>query len=347
VHERHRASLRSCGRGAPLNRLQAFLEANHERLGLEQYGLAAPATYVLVTPRFRASRHVVFLVLPQGSPWPALVAKIPRLEGDIDGLAREHAGLAAADAAPELARTIPRVVAFDRNEPLLLETALRGRPLMGRDFRRSGERLVPPVVDWLVGLPRTTGDEGDFHRLLEEPLQRAGQRLGGPVVGLVARTLELVAPLRSSPLPLVLEHGDLSEPNVILLNDGSIGFVDWELSEPRGLPANDLFFYLVYVAFAWSGATALEQQLAAVREAFFSRDQRARQVAVEYARRFGMPSALLTPLFVATWARYTAGLLDRLADGRVRQETADWLTANRFYKLWELAVAWADELEWR
>lgn len=342
MREPHRPSARRHGDGA-LNRIEVFLEANRERLGLEQYGLREPASYVLVTPRFRASRHVVFLVLPRESAEPALVAKIPRLKRDTGGLAREYAGLTAAQKAPVLAGTIPQIVAFE--ESLLVETALQGAPLTRSDVRRLAN-LVQTVVDWLLALPRVLGHEVDYSRLLEAPLRRVSEELGGTETELVERTLKLVAPLRGASLPLTLEHGDLSEPNLIRLDGGRVGLVDWELSEPGGLPAHDLFFFLAYVAFARTRAASSDEQVAAVHDAVVAPDGWARPVAVDYARRAGVPRALLGPLFVATWARYFAGLLERLGRGGLRPETAEWLVANRFHALWRLAVEHADGLEW-
>lgn len=59
-----------------------------------------------------------------------------------------------------------------------------------------------------------------------------------------------MAPLRSMQLPLVFEHGDLSYPNLLLLPTGEPGVLDWELANPDGLPACDLFLFLTYVAFS-------------------------------------------------------------------------------------------------
>jgi hypothetical protein len=71
-----------------MNILRDFLAANRERLEPERYGVAGGNPFVLLTPRFAASRHVVFLVLARGSSTPTLVAKIPRVRGDSSGIER-------------------------------------------------------------------------------------------------------------------------------------------------------------------------------------------------------------------------------------------------------------------
>ena len=54
--------------------------------------------------------------------------------------------------------------------------------------------------------------------------------------GLVERTLDALRPLRDAGLPLVLEHGDTSHPNLLLRRFGDLAVVDWELANPDGLP---------------------------------------------------------------------------------------------------------------
>jgi aminoglycoside phosphotransferase len=341
VHERHRPG--SPGGGGLLNQVQAFLQANASRLGLARYGVTGETSCILLTPRFRASRHVVFLLLPAGSEDPGLVAKVPRLGGDVAGLLRERDGLAAAQAHSGAGASIPRLLAFDKERSLLVESAIPGRPLGARDVRR-GDEWICTVVDWLVDLPRTQPRDDDYERLVERPLQRFARELGGADAELVERTLELLAPLRSSMLQPVVEHGDLSEPNLIRSKAGGLGVVDWELSEERGLPLHDLHFFLAYVAFARARASTADRCAAAAHDAFVARDGWARPFIRDYAHRVGVPQPLLARLFVATWARYAGGLLARLAEGPVAPETAAWLRENRFYALWRLAVRHAGEL---
>ena len=163
-------------------------------------------------------------------------------------------------------------------------------------------------------------------------------------------TWELVSPLRDMALPLAFEHGDLSHPNIMLLKDGRPGVVDWELAEPHGLPAYDLFFFLTYVAFASHNARKRGDHLAAFQAAFFGRAAWARPYVAAYARRLQLPAHALTPLFVLTWARYMTSQLMRLdggrSEGRLATETAGWLRANRYYALWRYAVANAQALVW-
>jgi len=79
-----------------MNTVLEFLEANWQRLHLEPYGLeAGRMSCIILTPRFRASRQVVVLVLPRHQPQAALVAKLPRLPETRASLAMEAANLQA------------------------------------------------------------------------------------------------------------------------------------------------------------------------------------------------------------------------------------------------------------
>lgn len=147
------------------------------------------------------------------------------------------------------------------------------------------------VADWVVELSRADRDtaaraDESYERLLEKPLRRFGAVLPEDS-DLVERTLELVRPLREGHVPPVFEHGDLSHPNLIRLADGRVGVVDWELAEPRGLPAHDLCFFLAYAAFARGPAGTTDQQLRAFDEAFFGPDAWARPLLEGYADRTG------------------------------------------------------------
>lgn len=344
-----------------MNAVLSFISANRERLGLEQLGVSLPLLSILLTPRFRASRHVVMLLLPEGSSDPALVAKMPRLRGDSEGVERERAVLTLAqDRGPDGMAGVPRVVAFEEvgERPLLLETALVGVPMTPEQVRRRPAESIGVVLAWLEQLPRSdaTLDQQSYVRLLDQPLRRF-RRVFTPdgAADLVDRTLELVEPLGAQPVPWVIEHGDLSHPNLLWLRDGTVGVVDWELGERHGLPGHDLFFFLNYVATALSRAGTSERQVRAFHEAVIDRRGWARESVTAYADRLQLDRALLPSLLVACWARATTRLLERLLGSDAESppeggdsgsasvptltpQLADWLRGDRHYALWRHAV---------
>jgi aminoglycoside phosphotransferase (APT) family kinase protein len=275
----------------------------------EPLGRIERASCILLTPRFRTSRHVIGLLVPEGADEPTLVLKMPRVPGDSGGLAREAAVLRAVHKAlPGISKTVPRIVAFEEGDrPVLVETALAGRLLKPAMLRSEPARHLDAVVAWLIGLatPRNDMEPGWYEHMLERPLNELAESLPLPAdeVDLVQRTLELVEPLRAAEVPEVIEHGDLSHPNLIWTGENQVGVVDWELAEEHGLPLHDLAYFLTYATFALRRATDTTAQVAAFHDAFFARGGWARARVEAYARDLALDPELLPPLFVSCWAR--------------------------------------------
>jgi aminoglycoside phosphotransferase len=335
-----------------VNAILSRVDALRDRLQLDDLAVGEDTSCVILTPRFRTSRHIVALLIPSGATEPSLVVKIPRLPGDEDGIAREARVLTALqERSPEAGRSVPRVVAYaDGDRPLLVETALVG-PLLTRNVLRANPtRHIDEVVRWLISLPSQIGDGLSFERLIGEPLslfaasfpEAASER------DLVARTFEIVEPLRDARLPHVFEHGDLSHPNLIVLPSQRVGVVDWELAEEEGLPLHDLSFFLAFATLALRPAPAAEGYTKVFSEAFFGRSAWARARISAYADGLELGHSLLTPLFVACWARYTARLAVRIGADRSSMggESAAWVRQNRYYQLWSHTLDNLRNLVW-
>jgi Phosphotransferase enzyme family len=300
-----------------VNAVAAYLRRNEVELGHAPSCSIERLSCVLVTPRFRASRHVVMLFLEPGRGEPLVVAKIARLLDDRGSLAREAANLRAVQASRAAGfDTIPRLIALDSiaGRATLIETALPGRPIDPGTIRRRLVAAVDAVTTWLDELQTpdpTRLDDSWFGRLLEQPLERLAS-LCAPAseeLQLARRTLDLLEPIRHERVPLVIEHGDLSQPNLVWLPDGRAGVVDWEFAEPEGLPLLDLSFFLNYAATAAAGARTEAEAVAAFHRAFVGRDTWCTRALCAYASRLRIPERLMTPLFVASWARYAAKMI--------------------------------------
>jgi hypothetical protein len=148
----------------------------------------------------------------------------------------------------------------------------------------------------------------------------------------------------------VFEHGDLSHPNLLRLHGGGLGVLDWELADPRGLPAQDLFFFLTYVAFARERVRDAADHLRAFDAAFFGARAWARPFVRAYAEALRIPAELLSPLFLLAWLRHLARLVERLAaptaGGPLAPDTVRWLRENRYYALWRHTLRGLDRLDW-
>jgi aminoglycoside phosphotransferase len=272
----------------------AYLDAHREELDLDGLGVPPAPGCVVLTPRFPRSRHVITLVFGERGRRPMLVAKTPRLADDADRLAHEAAMLEAADrATAQGAATAPVLLAFDSSPrwPLLLETALPGRPISPAALRRDPLGTIGRVAGALGALAEATArmaPPGWYGSLIEEPLTALAAGGTAATAELVRTTLGVLEPLRGARLPLVLEHGDVSHPNLLLLPDGRIGLLDWERARDGGLPVSDLMFFLAYAA----RARRQERQ-----DAFSGTRGWAIDHLVEYADRLGLRRDQL-PLFM-------------------------------------------------
>lgn len=294
--------------------LSKFLFEPRIRAKLEQAGISEPASIVWLTPQDATSNSVIALVLGHQSSEPAVIIKIPRLpEGD-DAIAREAATLQAIHRASTHA-TIPAVLAVEvyRGRQVLLETALVGETISPDEIRRDPQRCIAGTLSWLAELPTAPPRSDAFERLVERPLLELSDGLApdAPEIELVARTLEVLEPLREAALPTVAEHGDLTNPNLIRLRDGRIGVVDWELGEIDGLAGSDLCFFLGYIAQTVRRARS-SRELTAAFDAAFRPGGWAWDPLRLYARGLGIEPVALEAVLLASWARYTARLAARI-----------------------------------
>jgi hypothetical protein len=338
----------------PSSLVHAFLEERSALLGLSGEAAQPGASFVALTPRFRNSTHLIFLLLPRGGREPVLVAKVPRSDGPSaksEGEARRLSQIQSA--RPGGFDSIPRLLAFEafRGHPILLETALQGRPMNRAMVRAQTEGCCAIALEWLLEVQRATRrdhEPGEIERSIVRDL--ADLEAAFPEdADLVRKTRDRMAPLAQSGLPLVLEHRDLSHPNLLVDDRGKLAVLDWELAELRGIPALDLFFFLSYVARALRGALSNAAAAAAVDQAFLGSDGWARAQVRRYALALELPLDTLTPLFVAGWVRQVNGLMARLADGNpsgLHGELAASVRQDWRFLAWRAAVERSDALDW-
>ncbi len=234
--------------------------------------------------------------------------------------------------------------------PMLVETGLGGSLLDPAAVRRDRTAAVDGLVEWIAGLPvdepptrevpaseRVATALGHVHRISRSASTE-------PDLGsLVGRTRKVVAALDGAALPRVFEHGDPAHPNLLRLDDGRIGAVDWERGQPDGLPLHDLTIALAYVAAAARGATTSTDQADAFRGAMTEPDPWVRDALDHEAARHGIDVALRPALVVAAWARSAGWLAERLVPrGPADEGTATWLLDDRSVALWRVALDLAE-----
>ena len=313
---------------------------------------------LLRTPRFRASSHVLFFVFSRRQKQPILIAKTPRLAGDLAALEREAANLQRlAATCPKAHAAAPRLVAYRdwHGSKLLLQSVVPGRPMSPAVVRRAPDDCARKVMHWITDLhfdsrSFTTGPSGSVRQTIDGSLGFLQEAFPASeeLRRMLESTRERVEPLATQVLPRVFAHGDLSSPNILMDDAGRIGVVDWELADPAGLPAADVFFFLTYIAFARSDATNTQNQVSSFGDAFFGSPAWARDQVMEYAKALGLSSRSLRPLFLLTWVRYVESLVMRLrqeSNGDVTEELRQWLTTNRYFALWKYTLEHWKELD--
>lgn len=342
-----------------MNSILTYLKNNAQQLDLEKFGEPQRMSSTILTPRFRASSHVIVFVRFGDNSEPALVAKVPRLPGDHARLEKEATMLEAAHGWHNGGfDSIPRVVAFEEygHHKMLIETALVGRAMNPVFVQNNLDLSLKTGMKWLLDFHSATrhrveNTENWFARQVDSPVHLIEKALDltPNEQKLIVRMRELVAPLRHTDLPVVVSHNDFSHPNIMLCADNGLGVVDWELADADGLPAFDLFFFLKYIAFARNDARTNEIYVRAFREAFFGETAWAKPHLARYCEALKLDAGLLPPLFVLCWLQYVAGLISRLADGadaggKLDDKTAAWLRENRYFVLWRETIENSDKL---
>jgi Phosphotransferase enzyme family len=332
--------------------IEEVLRRHRAALGLDERRLQGMRASVL-TPRFTTSRHVVGMVSGAHGR-PELVVKVPRRPGDDSGTKREAyvLGLLAGSGvgAPGLVGLVEH-----EERAVLVETVVQGVELDPARVRRDPEAAVAAGVAFVAALPVTRPAEanaGWYERTVERPLRSLVELVGddgGDVAALVERTHAVLAPLRDVPLPAVLEHADLSHPNLFLAEDGSLQVIDWERADEHGVPGHDLVFLLAHLGEARRGAWTREGQREAFDATFVGPDAWGRPLLTDHLSARGVDPALLPQLVVTAWARSSATLVERLvpaglppaADGG--RPTPEQLRAavagDRDVALWRHALA--------
>jgi hypothetical protein len=194
----------------------------------------------------RSSGKVVEFLFADGDSAPRAVVKMARTPESGPGLEREAATLRFLAARPSGVAGIPR--ALFSSSGIVVETVLPGLPLAALIDRASYRSLATEATSWLANLAGSDdGTRGGGARLVDQTLEEFSSRfdsvLDPGILRAAEQSLAKLPPLRS-----VCEQRDFSPWNVLVTSEGSLSVLDWESSDPHGLPALDLIYFLTYLA---------------------------------------------------------------------------------------------------
>ncbi len=268
-----------------------------------------PQHWLLVTPHFAASRHVVLIADDGVSPAPARVSKVARTVGD-RGIADEARVLrAVAAAGANEAIRIPELLgeASLDGHPALVESWVTGDPLDPRRVRARPQAITERIVAWLRELVRGEARlEGErWQRLVAAPLERLDRLARATQLAaageLAAHVRASVQQLHGATVPVAIEHGDLGHPNLLVTRSGEIGVIDWELGRTDGLAMVDLVFFLGWVVGAIARSETQDEHAAALDRSLISGRDWPRQVLLAEGARLGLDADAVDRLALLCW----------------------------------------------
>jgi hypothetical protein len=208
--------------------LDWITELDWRALGWCRPVLPEPLVY-LGTPGPR--RKAVVHLIDVASHACELIVKVPMTEGAKAAI--EHEAETLFELQHQGFEAAPRLVAFDADRCVSSQTVVRGV--------RCGMTLTREVAELLrsLALPGETITLREVVSPLEKKMDCV--ELGTADAAAVSRALQEVDD--PSELPAVRTHGDFAPWNIRLQN-GSAALVDWEDSEPRGLPFHDVYHFV-------------------------------------------------------------------------------------------------------
>jgi hypothetical protein len=213
------------------------------------------------------------------------------------------------------------------------------RPENSRDFALK-------VTDWLGELPGSVAPRPPttwWNRLIEPVLTGFEESFGSVVdSAMLQETKDALATFGA--LPLVCEQRDFGPWNVLVTADRELAVLDWESSEPEGLPVLDLIYFLSYLAFLVDGIFRRNGALRPdrVRDSYrmaldpstFLGSVRSECLA-RYASHIGLDSDALRPLGLLVWLIHSRSEYKHFAADAAGRPERETLRRSLFVSLWE------------
>ncbi|HEX6788611.1 MAG TPA: hypothetical protein VF091_05150 [Gaiellaceae bacterium] len=294
-------------------------------------------SWILLSGGRRTINKVVGLPVVEPAKRPEVVVKFARSAIEDDSLQHEFEVLRAVEVARPSQPGIPKAVFLERRAGRLAlgETALQGEPLIWRLNGGTLDRFCALVGDWVVGLVDTgRTHDGDWRRrLVDEPLDRFAHDYASVVN---AEELQRArAELASLPaLPVTCEQRDCAPWNVLLAGD-TVSVADWESSEPSGLPALDLVYFLTNAALVADGVLDTGPVAPGYLESI---DSLAHHVS-RYCERIGLDEAMLPTLRLLCWTIHARSEAIRFELDAAGPPPAEALERGVFLALWRAELA--------
>lgn len=278
--------------------------------------------YAIAPPRGYRSQKVLFFLYREGSSEADLVIKLTQDRAFNDRLSNEAAALNRLSGSRTVAPgTIPEVLFAGEVAGLtvIAETALRGEPFRARSSGLATCEFAGQALDWIVEFGKQSAEPGtrsDWSATLTNLVnQFVGFYRPDPAQQRQLHSLvDTVVGSDQFP-PTVFQHGDPGNWNLLVMQNGQVGFLDWESAESQGAPLWDLFIFIKTYA-AWSARRAGRRYTADVFEEQLLRDSPYRRMLIDHTARYceqvGVSPETVDALFVFCWVYQSLKELGRL-----------------------------------
>ncbi len=289
----------------------------------------------------RSINKVILYLFAAGEAIPQRIVKLPRTPEAVPALIHEAHILQALHARKSEAATGAPSVLFLREINgwvALGETTVFGQPLYSVLNSQNAQSLAMKVTDWLASLvvDGPGAPRADWWVRLVEPALNDFELAFGPVLDdfVVPKCRKILDHLGD--LPQAFEHRDCSPWNLLVTSSGGLAVLDWESAEQNGLPAMDLIYFLVYLAFFMDGAMNNENFIESYRRACNPTTLTGRLQAAcqqRYIESIGLDPAALLPLRLLTWLIHSRSEVRHMSADEGGSPQLATLHRSLFYRL--------------
>ncbi|MEM7114369.1 MAG: phosphotransferase [Chloroflexota bacterium] len=273
------------------------------------------------------TRKVIFFLFDQAADEPKIVVKMTRGANANYRLENEFRGLGEMrDQQLGDAEVIPQPVFLDHHGGLALmgQTVIEGDPFKKRTNHTADCPYVTIALNWLVDLSVKTRQPvpaRDAAAALDQ-LYDHYKAIYKPNPTRKAFLDKQMATLREgmAEFPLVFQHGDPGTWNILITENGRPAFLDWEASEPHGMPLWDLYYFLRSYAVGASRTKGARNVLAGFEQQFLEESPYT-PLIVEWVKKYceavNLPADYVEPLFYTCWMHRALKQASRMTEQTV------------------------------
>ena len=277
---------------------------------------------MLWTPGYRSINKVIAFIFSENNDKPIQVVKTVRSQDSGQALASEANNLQRLSSAKKSAAdSIPSVLfSFDwKGVPVVGESFVPGSPIYSLLNRDNYREMAIKMTDWSIALagesipsPRSEWWDRLVQPVLQEFLQSFGAVFTSQELCVVHDVLNQL-----TDLPIVFEQRDCSPWNILMDDQGDIKVLDWESSEPHGLPTIDLIYFLTYLSFFVEGVMESREYAKVYSNVFDTQSPTGRinnECLEKYCMELNLNPSAVRPLRLLTWLIHSHSEYKRLVE---------------------------------